>query len=261
MIRKTILLHRIGLTGFLFLIAFAGISLVKREKQPVSPGQGAITGKGIVVLELFTSQGCSSCPPADAVLAGYAMLHDARIIPLSFHVDYWDRLGWTDPFSSPAWTDRQQWYSQSLPGHGIYTPQLVVNGTTETVGSNREAIRKMVDKQMAVPATSAITIDEAVVHDHRLGLHYSIDNSHKEQWLHIVLVQQQATTPVRAGENKGAALSSHNIVRSFLSKDPGPRGEETLDLPASFAKGQYAVVLYLQNKRSRYIEGAAMRAL
>ena len=90
----------------------------------------------VVVLELFTSEGCSSCPLADNLLPQLASL-DAAVIPLSFHVDYWNRLGWKDPFSSAAFSDRQREYGQHFNSDGVYTPQLVVNGEYEMVGSDR----------------------------------------------------------------------------------------------------------------------------
>src|SRR5947209_6278424 len=101
-------------------------------------------GPAPVVVELFTSQGCSSCPPADALLSDLA--HDAslrgRVIPLAFHVDYWDRLGWRDPFSSAEWSRRQYFYVRALSVASAYTPQIVVNGAQQFVGSDRAALEE-----------------------------------------------------------------------------------------------------------------------
>src|SRR6266404_7069098 len=100
-----------------------------------------------VVLELFTSEGCSSCPPADALLKKLddaGSLDNVEIIAIEEHVDYWNRLGWTDPFSSPDWTERQQRYSQTLRRDGVYTPQLVVNGHDELVGSSERQVREAI---------------------------------------------------------------------------------------------------------------------
>src|SRR5712691_2264149 len=91
-----------------------------------------------VVVELFTSQGCSSCPPADALLG--ELSRRAGVLALGFHISYWDRLGWKDPLSSPASTERQKNYARRLTGGQTYTPQMVVDGTKDVVGSDREAV-------------------------------------------------------------------------------------------------------------------------
>ena len=102
--------------------------------------------KGKVVLELFTSQGCSSCPPAEAVLRKLSTdeHHASDIIPLAFHVDYWNDLGWEDPFSSPEWTDRQNEYRAVMGGATLYTPQIIIQGQREIIGSNESSIRKAI---------------------------------------------------------------------------------------------------------------------
>lgn len=99
-----------------------------------------------IIVELFTSQGCSSCPPADRFLTELAAREEFEIIPLSFHVDYWNYIGWTDPFSSPAWSDRQRHYARSFGGNRVYTPQMVVNGRWEGVGSNRREIARLLER-------------------------------------------------------------------------------------------------------------------
>src|SRR5262249_40010174 len=115
------------------LIGLIACSSAESEPRPASTGP-----EGPLVLELFTSQGCSSCPPADRLLARCAKAgeHAGRALaPLSFHVDYWNDLGWADPFSLPAWTARQQAYSRALGDDRVYTPELVVGGATGLVGS------------------------------------------------------------------------------------------------------------------------------
>src|SRR5215813_538220 len=99
----------------------------------------AQAGERPIVVELFTSEGCSSCPPADALLAELAARPD--VLALSFHIDYWDRLGWKDPFSTPAATQRQQHYADLLHRANVYTPQIVVDGHWQAVGSNRVEVR------------------------------------------------------------------------------------------------------------------------
>src|SRR6185295_11965757 len=105
-------------------------------------------GPAPVVVELFTSQGCSSCPPADALIHDIANdpAMRGRVIPLAFHVDYWDSLGWRDPFSSAEWSQRQTRYARTMHLSSAYTPQAVVNGSREFIGSNRTALSAALEK-------------------------------------------------------------------------------------------------------------------
>ena len=117
------------------------ISITSFQKQNTSRiAKKPIATKGFVVMELFTSQGCSSCPAADEILGNYAKTNDGNIFPISFHVDYWNRLGWVDSFSNPAYTLRQNEYASKFNLESIYTPQLIINGQKELVGSDDEKI-------------------------------------------------------------------------------------------------------------------------
>ena len=113
-------------------------SCASAEGEP----RGPVTG-GPLVLELFTSQGCSSCPPADALLSRLVRSGE-HVAPLSFHVDYWNDLGWADPFSLPAWTERQQSYARALGDNRVYTPELVIGGATGVVGSQEAAVSRAI---------------------------------------------------------------------------------------------------------------------
>jgi hypothetical protein len=110
----------------------------------------------IAVIELFTSEGCSSCPPADDVLAELAARRERgdAVVTLGFHVDYWDHLGWAEPFGSPAWTQRQTDYARALGLRGLYTPQAVINGTVERIGSRGREVRRAVDTALRATWTS-----------------------------------------------------------------------------------------------------------
>jgi hypothetical protein len=129
---------------------------VAQERGAAAPNGGqSAAGRGPVVVELFTSQGCSSCPPADRLLS--RLQRDPQVggvvIPLAFHVDYWNHLGWSDPFSSPLWSRRQESYAHAFRTNRIYTPQLVIGGRTQCVGSEeREVMRRIHDALAAEPA-------------------------------------------------------------------------------------------------------------
>ncbi|MGH9465120.1 MAG: DUF1223 domain-containing protein, partial [Thermoanaerobaculia bacterium] len=106
---------------------------------------------GPVLLELFTSQGCSSCPPADRLLSRLAAARGSEpvVVPLAFHVDYWNHIGWEDPFSQGRWSARQRAYALAFGRDGVYTPQLVVDGTEELVGSDERAVRRAIERAAA----------------------------------------------------------------------------------------------------------------
>jgi hypothetical protein len=116
---------------------------------------------GPVVIELFTSQGCSSCPPADRLLTRLAQDSKlaGQVIPLSFHVDYWDYIGWQDPFASPRWSERQRQYGRAFRSNRIYTPQLVVNGRTECVGSQEGVVRRQIEAALAAAPAGRVTLE------------------------------------------------------------------------------------------------------
>jgi hypothetical protein len=228
------------------------------EPAPV-PGKG-----GVAVVELFTSEGCSSCPPADAVLARLA--GRPGVFALSFHVDYWDELGWPDRFASPGNTSRQRAYARSLGGRGLYTPQLVVGGTDAFVGSEADhaeasvarALATLAPVHLALRARTAAT--EAVVD-------YEAPGAPAGAVLDVAVVERTATTEVRAGENSGKTLHHADVVRAFTTTplaspsgtpDGTPRGTVTLRLPASLRPEDADVIAYVQRLPG---DGAGMPVL
>src|ERR1043166_2480441 len=147
---------------------FAGEKNNKKNKKIIAkkiPGSFS----GFALLELFTSEGCSSCPPADRLLPQLAA-ENPNIIPLSMHVDYWNHLGWTDPFSNAEFSERQRLYAGQFHLESIYTPQLIVNGEYELVGSNRTAADQDIKKVLNEKAGVEITIDEIKKQDGKLSI-------------------------------------------------------------------------------------------
>ena len=157
-----------------------------------------------VVLELFTSQGCSSCPPADALLGQLA--RRTGVIALAWHVDYWDRLGWRDPFASRFGTELQKSYAAAL-GSEVFTPALVVNGATVLVGSDRRAIEAALVKAapLPVPVTLTRTSD---------GVDIAVGPVPGRVWAQSIVYDPERSTDVRAGENEGTQLREYRIVRA-----------------------------------------------
>jgi hypothetical protein len=163
-----------------------------------------------VVVELFTSEGCSSCPPADALLAELAARPD--VLALSFHVDYWDRLGWKDPFSSPAATARQQGYARSFATGSVYTPQIVVDGHWQMVGSDREAVEQAIaDADRAPPGIPVtLSVDHA-----RARITFGPGGAGLRGSVVLVAFDRRHVDAVARGENSGRTLTHVDVVRGF----------------------------------------------
>jgi hypothetical protein len=183
-----------------------------------------------VVVELFTSQGCNACPPADAFLGELVQRPD--LIALSLHVDYWNYIGWKDPFSSPEATQRQRNYAGSLGLSSVYTPQMVIDGSFDAVGSNRAQVNE------AIAAASQRTkIPVTIATSQTGGWLVTIRDAEVDQpatvWL--ALYDRQHVTPVRHGENAGKTLTNYNIVRAFrrIGRWDGAKLDLPLDVGAT----------------------------
>jgi len=195
------------------------------------------------VVELFTSQGCSSCPPADEELG--ELTHSSDLLPLSFHVDYWNYIGWNDPFSSKAATLRQKAYSAHLHLRYIYTPQMVIDGISETVGSARSKVHNLIETARQ-RAKLAIEVERGM----RDGIRVTIPaESHPHAgppavvW--GVLYDHSRTTPVTRGENAGRTITNANVVRA-IDKVGEWNGERTVILvraPADADADHHAVIV------------------
>lgn len=167
-----------------------------------------------VVVELFTSQGCSSCPPADAYLMQLAK--DPGILALSLHVDYWNGLGWKDPFSSPEVTVRQRSYARNLGAHYVYTPQMVVMGAAHAVGSNRSDVARLIaDTRAGMAPAPTVAIDHMARNTLTIRVGAGQVKGRATVWL--VSYDTRHETRVAAGENGGRTLAYSNVVRGIRS--------------------------------------------
>ena len=162
-----------------------------------------------VVLELFTSQGCSSCPPADALLGELA--NAPGIIGLAWHVDYWNHLGWRDRFARPEWTQRQREYAHYLNDE-VYTPALVVNGAAMVVGSDKTAVRRAIDQ--AAPSLVSVALRRTTT-----GLEAAIGATATPVTGLLVTYDPEQATRVDAGENQGHRLVEYRVVREVVTLD------------------------------------------
>jgi hypothetical protein len=170
----------------------------------------ASAGNRPVVVELFTSEGCSSCPPADALLSELAARPE--VLALSFHVDYWDRLGWKDPFSSPAATQRQSRYAELLGLAAVYTPQIVIDGKWQAVGSSRAEVERILD--LALRDRDGIPVGIAVDHG-RAQITFGAGGDRMPASVVLIGFDRHQVTPVARGENAGRTLTHVDVVRSI----------------------------------------------
>ena len=244
-------------TCFILIIATASYTRPE-QKLIVSPTDA----DGFVVMELFTSQGCSSCPSADNLLGKYANQGKNNIIPLSFHVDYWNRLGWTDSLSSGKYSQRQRDYAMIIEGSSVYTPQLIINGEKEFVGSDVAKISTAVSNRVKLKADVHISIDKIDKKDKNITVNFSLDKTVKHSKVHAALVQRQVFTNILRGENRGLKLTNYNVVRDFKSLTAGNSpASVNLIIPSGFKDSDFTIVLFVQDDASGKITGAIQKKL
>jgi hypothetical protein len=203
---------------------------------------------GVAVVELFTSEGCSSCPPADVALAALER-QSASVYALEFHVDYWDDLGWPDRFSSPDWTQRQMAYAQSIGGSELYTPQIIVSGTDAFVGSDQRRAQADIARSLGKAASVHLSLHPRVASPGTVAVDFEAPGVPKDAMVDIALVQHEATTDVRAGENAGRTLRHVNVVRAFAAVRP-PSSTVTLRVPTSLNRPDAEVIAFVQVEAS-----------
>lgn len=214
-----------------------------------------------VVVELFTSEGCSSCPPADRLLEQLHRIQPVegvQIIVLSEHVDYWNRLGWTDPFSSKAFSDRQHWYSMRWPAR-VYTPQAVVDGLIERVGSQARKIDKVI-RAAAQEEKGKVEI----VADHGAAtVRVSALPRNVPVEVRFAVVEDDLSVDVKRGENKGRRLAHVGVVRTFetvgeMRRDEGQASFEVpFEIEPDWRRENVRLVAFVQERRTRAIVAAA----
>lgn len=255
-----ILLAAVGLTGFA-VTRFTGKGVCKVPKDALvkSIANADSTEKGIAVVELFTSEGCSSCPPADALLEKLAAENIPNVYVLSYHVDYWDKLGWKDAFSKPDWTARQAAYVDHFHLESAYTPQAVVNGREEFVGSGSLPLHTSVDNALHETSGQALRIKAAKEGD-KIEVSYEALPS-STNVVNLALVQVAATSQVVRGENSGRRLHHVNVVCDLRTVDAKSNGDASFKLPNGFSGDNYKIIAFVQNKKNLQIVGATEAAI
>ncbi len=236
-----------------------------------SPVDFEASFNGPLVVELFTSQGCSSCPPADRLLSRLAAADtNAEIIPLAYHVDYWNYIGWQDPFSSNTWSQRQQNYSRALGISRGYTPQLVVAGAADCVGSDAQQVDRLIATAKRRGQRGRVEIDlQPVADSPRWQTELSVSfNGPGPLDLMMAIVESGLITEVKRGENAKRTLHNDFVVRRLervatlddlaATWSSGPKD---LDLDPGWSRENLRIVAFLQDPVGLKIHGAAVEHL
>jgi hypothetical protein len=216
------------------------------------------------VVELFTSQGCSSCPPADALLGKLA--HDPNVIALTLAIDYWDYIGWKDTLAIPGHANRQKAYSKMRGDRGVYTPQVIVNGSTQALGSDQADIERAIGQSHRASATLSVPVSIKVA-DGRLTVDAPAGkgtDEHAEVWL--CPVSSAVPVAIGRGENHGRTITYHNAVRRWirLGEWNGAAASWSISLKDLKSEGADKAAVLLQSgntSRPGPMLGAAITAL
>jgi hypothetical protein len=213
------------------------------------------SAKRPVVVELYTSQGCSSCPPADAILAQLATRKD--VIAMSLPITYWDMLGWKDTLASEADTKRQKAYAQAMWRGGVYTPQIIVDGVNDVVGGRDAQIEAMIAARWADEQSVPVTVSAS-----KTALHVAVgasDQRDANATIWLFRVQPQATVAITGGENAGHTFTYRNVVRDIRAVGIWKGQPVSLDLPRQelLAGSRDSVVVLVQQGGHGRVLGAA----
>jgi hypothetical protein len=246
--------YLLGLIGFVATTSMGSRVAAAPDRASESP----------IVVELFTSEGCSSCPPADAFLKELSAIDG--VIVLSEHVDYWNRQGWTDPFSAASFTQRQQLYAERL-GSEVYTPQMIIDGRAQFIGSDRDAAVKALKDATGTPKAAMALA--ARLDGTRVAVHVDVKagDAAPESDVVIALTEDGLSTAVTGGENKGRRIAHTGVTRVLSTAGHTKRGsgpnvfDATLALKSGWAADHMRVVAFLQSRKDGAIVGAASAPL
>lgn len=262
-----------GLGVVLGFALYGGKSAWGALQDSKSSGDKAPVSRTAVVVELFTSEGCSSCPPADQLLSWLDMqqpVEGVEIIPLSEHVDYWNHLGWADPFSDALFSDRQREYSDLLNA-GAYTPQMVVDGKVEFVGSDRDRALRAISREAHTPSATVHIQPVGPANSSAQLASFFVDvenlppaDAKKKGLVFLAVTESRLQSSVNRGENAGRNLSHTAVVRQLkligkvdARPDAAFRGQPQIEIANGWKRKDLRAVVFVQLQDSHRILGAA----
>lgn len=229
--------------GLVALAAGWGLPAAAQEAAPV-------------VVELYTSQGCNSCPPADALFG--ELVRQPGVIALGFHVDYWNYLGWHDPFSNKKFTYRQKEYAMALRQSGVYTPQIVVQGRRGEVGSDRRAVMQAIADARKARLGATVVLEK--IEGSRLRAVITAANGAKGANVYLALFDRRLSTKIPRGENEGKTLTNHHVVREWkkLGQLEGEKTEYAITAAGEAGEKRGGAAVIVQHGKGGAILGAAV---
>ncbi|GMN08338.1 DUF1223 domain-containing protein [Croceitalea sp. MTPC5] len=237
----------VGLTTTAFYTMNEVENAKNGEEKPVLGEYDAV-----VVLELFTSQGCSSCPPADVLLDKAKKDFPEKVFALSYHVDYWNYIGWEDPFSKSTFSKKQRAYNQKFKSRSNYTPQLVVNGKEHFVGSNGYKLDTKIQEYGKQKVINDIQLSNIKENGRSITFDYTVKGTLNDKQLRAVLVLDERTTAVKRGENRSRVLKNANVViaEKYIPLNTA-RGTSSLTIPSlASASDDLTLILVIENKET-----------
>ncbi|MEM8845978.1 MAG: DUF1223 domain-containing protein [Bacteroidota bacterium] len=254
---KKIIIPAVAFLGMVFMAFYTA----KLEEKAVSKieNQEEVVGTypSVVVVELFTSQGCSSCPPADVLLEKVKTQYPNDVFALSYHVDYWNYIGWEDPFSHARYTKRQSYYNQKLGYRGNYTPEAIVNGKEHFVGSSSGQMYSKIDKYKDQRAQNQIALSNVNRKGNSISFDYEIDGDISDKTLRAVLVLDERTTSVKRGENRNRVLKNSNIVVAESYNELNlSKGSGSITVPSLVRQNEKTTLMLLTENDVLDITGA-----
>jgi hypothetical protein len=234
------------------ILLFAATFGYAQEKVSVKP-------PGFALIELFSSEGCSSCPPAEAVMSMFLYRANAEILPIyiiEFHVDYWDYLGWKDTFATHEYSQRQQDYGDYFKLNSIYTPQAIINGKYEMVGSDEDKINTIISGELKGPSSVIINCKVHKIDNSKVEADYAVTGNISGTQLNFAIIESGLITHIKKGENSGKTLAHENVARVFKTVLlNSATGKIILEIPhVKIANAK--LLCYLQNTSNRNITGA-----
>jgi hypothetical protein len=256
-------------------LSLVAVAALPRRNHAVKDG-GPAGARAPVIVELFTSEGCSSCPPADTLLSKLEDLQPvegAEVIALEEHVDYWNNLGWTDPFSSGEFTSRQRDYAEAFNQRSVYTPQMVVDGSKELVGSRGRDVRITIADAARQPKMEMKLAQDSPAKENALQFSVSTGKFSSEPqdnkvdvW--VAVTERRLHSDVKRGENAGEDLHHAAVVRLLrkigtadMSKEMPFSGTLAFPLEHSWQRENLLIVTFAQERKSKRIVGATTSKL